>query len=137
MKERGRVVIAGGGIAGLEALLALNDLAGDRAELTLVAPEPDFVYKPLAVAEPFSLTPAERRELEPLACALGATFVQQPLGRVRPEDRVAELGDGSDLDYDALVVCVGGRARAAYSAAITFRADGEPLVVDALLDHAA
>jgi sulfide:quinone oxidoreductase len=37
-----RVVIAGGGIAGLEALIALRDLAGDRVALTLVAPDPDF-----------------------------------------------------------------------------------------------
>ena len=34
------IVIAGGGVAGLEALLALGALAGDRARLTLVAPDP-------------------------------------------------------------------------------------------------
>jgi NADH dehydrogenase FAD-containing subunit len=39
------VVIAGGGVAGLEALLALRG----RARLTLVAPDRDFVYRPLAV----------------------------------------------------------------------------------------
>ena len=50
-----RVVIAGGGVAGLEALLALQDLAGDRASLTLVAPQPDFLYRPLLVEEPFDL----------------------------------------------------------------------------------
>lgn len=58
------VVIAGGGIAGLEGLLALRALAGDRCRLTLVAPGPDFVYRPLAVAEPFGL--GERRRY-PLA----------------------------------------------------------------------
>ena len=47
-----RVVIGGGGVAGLEALLALHALAGDRVQLTLVAPDPDFAYRPLAVAEP-------------------------------------------------------------------------------------
>ena len=52
-----RVIIVGGGVAGLEALLALDDLAGDRASLTLVAPEPDFLYKPLLVEEPFDLAP--------------------------------------------------------------------------------
>ena len=36
------IVIAGGGVAGLEALLALQALAGDRVALTLIAPEPDF-----------------------------------------------------------------------------------------------
>jgi sulfide:quinone oxidoreductase len=38
-----RFVIAGGGVAGLEALLALHALAGDRVELTLVSPTADFV----------------------------------------------------------------------------------------------
>jgi sulfide:quinone oxidoreductase len=52
-----RVLIAGGGIAGMEALLALADLAGDRLELTMVSADPDFRYRPMAVDEPFSLTP--------------------------------------------------------------------------------
>jgi NADH dehydrogenase FAD-containing subunit len=33
----GNVIIVGGGVAGLEALLALQALAGDRVDLTLVA----------------------------------------------------------------------------------------------------
>jgi sulfide:quinone oxidoreductase len=45
------VVIAGGGVAAVEALIALRDLAGDRARITLVAPQPDFVYRPMQVAE--------------------------------------------------------------------------------------
>lgn len=135
--ERARVVIAGGGIAGLEALLALNDLAADSLDLTLVAPEPDFVYKPLTVDEPFSQTPAERRELEPLARELGARFVQQPLAAVRPDDRVVALGDGSELEYDALAVCVGGRVRPVYTEAVTFWATNERLEIRDLLEQAA
>ena len=34
-----RVLVAGGGVAGMEALLALRDLAGDRTERTLLTPE--------------------------------------------------------------------------------------------------
>ena len=44
------VIIAGGGVAGLEALLALHELAGPRVNVELLAPEHDFVYRPLAVA---------------------------------------------------------------------------------------
>src|SRR5215212_7580496 len=54
-----RVLIAGGGIAGLEALLALADMAEGSVNVTLVAPEPEFTYKPMIVDEPFSLNPAE------------------------------------------------------------------------------
>jgi sulfide:quinone oxidoreductase len=128
-----RVLIAGGGIAGLEALLALHELAEDRVEITLAAPEPEFLYKPLSVEEPFSLAPAERRALEPIVRELGSRFVQKALAAVRPADHVAELADGSESAYEALVVCVGGRIRPAFAGAITFRASGQELDIDELL----
>ena len=37
-----RVVIVGGGVAGLEAALALHDLAETQVSVTLIAPEPVF-----------------------------------------------------------------------------------------------
>lgn len=134
--QAAQVVIAGGGIAGLEGLLAIHDLAADRVEVTLVAPTPEFVYKPLTVEEPFSARPAEHRELAPIAAELGARFVQQPVTGVNPEERQVELGDGSALDYDMLLVAVGARARPAYSNAITFEVTGEPLRIEGLLDRA-
>jgi sulfide:quinone oxidoreductase len=131
-----RVVIAGGGVAGIEALLALHDLAGDRASLTLVAPQPDFLYKPLLVEEPFELGPAERHELAPLVDEKGAQFVQRAVSAVRPEDHVVELDDGSILDYDYLVVCAGGRYKPAFEHATTFPSGGESFSADELLDRA-
>ena len=50
------IVIAGGGIAGMEALLALRSMG----RLTLIAPDRDFIYRPLEVAEPFGLGHAHR-----------------------------------------------------------------------------
>ena len=131
-----RVVIVGGGVAGLEALLALNSLAGDRVALTLVAPQPDFVYKPLLVEEPFDLGPAERHELGPLAEEKGAQFVLSAVTAVRPEDHVLELDDGSTLDYDYLLVAVGGRFRPALEGATTFPTGGESFSADEVLDRA-
>ena len=122
-----RVIVVGGGVAGLEALLALDDLAGDRVSLTLVAPKPDFVYKPLLVEEPFDLGPAERHELAPLAEEKGAQFVLGAVTAVRPEDHVVELDDGSTLEYDYLVVCTGGRFKPALEGATTFPAGDEVL----------
>jgi len=125
-------------MAGLEALLALRDLANELVDVTLVAPEPDFVYKPLAVDEPFSAAPPEHHELAPLARELGVRFVQEGVGAVRAGERTVELGDASTLSYDALLVCIGGRERAAYSRAVTFWAAGEwSLDIDGLLERAA
>jgi sulfide:quinone oxidoreductase len=131
-----RVVIVGGGVAGLEALLAVRDLADDRAEVTVVAPDPDFVYKPMMVEEPFDLAPAEQYALAPLTEELGAGFVQRAVSRVHPERHAVELDDGSDLAYDFLVVCAGGRFRPAFAGATTFPSGGEPLRINELLASA-
>ena len=48
-----RVVIAGGGVAALEATLALRALAEEAVSIEVIAPERDFVYRPLSVAQPF------------------------------------------------------------------------------------
>jgi sulfide:quinone oxidoreductase len=133
--EGAQVTVVGGGVAGVEALLALADLAGDRAAVTLVAPEPDFLYKPLLVEEPFDLGQAQRYELRPLAAEKGATFVQKAVRTVRPDDHSVDLDDGSTLDYDYLVVCAGGRFVPALEGAITFPS-GEPFSPDRLLDDA-
>ena len=77
------VVIAGGGVAGLEALLGLHAMAGDRVRLTLVAPDPDFSYRPLAVAEPFGLGHAHRVPLSQFAEDAGAELVVDAARRRR------------------------------------------------------
>src|SRR6187200_1430926 len=66
-----RVLVAGGGVAGLETLLALRHLAGERIERTLLPPEKEFVYRPMAVAEPFSRGHAQRHRLDTIAEDLG------------------------------------------------------------------
>ena len=130
------MVVAGGGIAGLEALLALHDLAGERASLTLVAPEPDFTYRPMIVEEPFTDQPAERRELAPLAAELGAELRPTTLQSVDPASREILLGDGSRAGYDALLVCIGARQRPAYNNATTFQSAGESLrLANLLAEH--
>jgi NADH dehydrogenase FAD-containing subunit len=50
--SRGEVVIVGGGVAALETPMALHDLAPAAVRVRLVAAEPDFVYRPMSVAEP-------------------------------------------------------------------------------------
>src|SRR5688500_18536762 len=56
-RARPRVLIAGGGVAGLETLLALRALAGDRVDITLVTPDLRFVNRSMAVDQPFTTQP--------------------------------------------------------------------------------
>src|SRR6187200_12091 len=83
------VLVAGGGVAGLEALLALRDLAGDRVELSLLTPERDFLYRPMAVAAPFGRGHAQRHAIDDMVSQLGVTLVQGRLHAVDAAQRVA------------------------------------------------
>jgi len=131
-----RTVILGGGFAGLEALLALSDLAGDLTELTLVSPDPDFLYLPTTVEEPFTDQPAPSLELAPIAAELGATLVAKSVARVDPGEHRVELAGGETLPYDRLVVGIGGDVRPAYRNAVNFSVGGPPLAINALIDDA-
>lgn len=137
LPEGATVAVVGGGIAGLEALLALCKLAEDRVKPVLVTPDPEFLYKPLVVEEPFSPEPAERRALAPIAEELGAAFIQQAVSEVTPDRHELRLGDGEALAYDAAIVCVGGRAQPAFRRAISFEVTPEPLEIDRILTDSA
>ena len=132
-----RVFIAGGGVAGIEALLALRHLAGDRVDVTLAAPTPEFIYKPLAVEEPFRPEPAMRKELEPLVSGSGGSFVRKAVRRIDPDRGVAEFDDDTSIDFDAAIVCIGAKAMSAFPHAETLRTSGEPIDIDGLLRRAA
>jgi sulfide:quinone oxidoreductase len=119
-----RVLIAGGGVAALEALIALHAHAGDRVDITLVAPDPDFTYRPLSVTEPFCLGRARHYPLRDIAEEFGARLVQDTLAAVDTEARVASGAGGGEWSYDVLLVAVGARARPAYAGVITLTQDG-------------
>jgi sulfide:quinone oxidoreductase len=103
------VVIAGGGVAALETALALHELAGDRVNLTLLAPTADFIYRPVAVLEPFVRVPPGRLALARVAAEVNATLEHDSVAAVDCDRRVLRTGGQRELRYDALVVAVGAR----------------------------
>ena len=133
MRETFRVVVAGGGVAGLEAILALHDLAPDRVALTLVSPEADFVFRPMAVAEPFSRGHAKHHPLSAVARDTGAELVRARVTEVDPAARETVLDDGSRLPYDALLVAVGARGEPALQHALTWTPETDHAVFGGLL----
>ena len=79
-----KVVIAGGGVAGLEALLALSVLAEGLVDVELVSPSDEFVYRPLLVAEPFGNADVLRIGLEGIVRDAGAVTSRTRWSRLIP-----------------------------------------------------
>lgn len=134
---RMKVLVAGGGIAGLEALLALHDLGGDRVELTMLSPNLEFSYRPMIVEEAFSNAPADRRDLQAICDDLDTTLVRGSLEGVRPDEHVAVADTGAEIPYDAAIICVGAGSRPAYKSASALRTWAEPVLIDEALASAA
>jgi hypothetical protein len=119
------IVIAGGGVAGLEGLLALHAIAGDSVRLSLVAPDPEFSYRPLAVAEPFALGHAHRVPLSRFAEETSAELVIDAVVEVGDGGGEVRLHDGRVLGFEALLLAPGGRAAAGLEGATTWRPGGD------------
>jgi sulfide:quinone oxidoreductase len=115
-----RVVIAGGGVAALEALLALRADARDLTAVTVVAASDTFSYRSLQVGEAFGLGRARRYPLEPLLADAGATFVQERVVSIHAGAQELMLADGEAIEYDALLLALGARSAPAFDHGVTF-----------------
>jgi sulfide:quinone oxidoreductase len=134
-EPRPRVVIAGGGVAAIEALLALHHVAGERVEIALLAPERRFVHRPSSVAGPFGFGGPAPVELGAIASEHGAALVNSALRAVDPERRVVVLDRRGELAYHALIVAVGAVPRAAVPGAVSFAGPRQGPEVTAILDR--
>src|SRR5262249_2229698 len=130
------VVIAGGGVAALETSLALRALAEDLVRVELIAPETEFTYRPLAVAEPFRTGEVRRFPLQPLVAAAGAALRTNSVVHVDTEEKQARLDDRETVDFDAFVLAVGTQARDAVVGALTFRGPQDSTALSALRERA-
>jgi sulfide:quinone oxidoreductase len=127
------VLVAGGGVVGLESLIALRDLAGERVRCTLLTPEPEFVYRPMAVAEPFARGHAAHHRIDDIARDLGAELVTGRLVEVDADARQAVTGDGGRLDFDALLIGVGAGTEPALPRTLTWTPESDAEVYGGLL----
>ena len=127
-----RIVIAGGGVAALEAAIALRALAGNTPSITMIAPGPDFVYQPMSVGQPFAMGPAPRLPLSDFASDLDVEWVPASVKEVG-KNRAVILGDDSFVVYDRLIVALGAPREAVYEHATTFRGETDAQSVHGLI----
>lgn len=118
--RRPRVLIAGGGVAALEAALALRDLAGGRLDVELCSPSDEFIYRPFAVGASYGGATVFRYDLDALAGRVGVSFRRGGIFSVDPEAGLAIARDGERIPYDYLVIATGARMLWAVHGAVTF-----------------
>jgi sulfide:quinone oxidoreductase len=128
------VIVAGGGFAAVEALLALRALAGDRVSLELVAPDRYLRYRPSATGEAFGRDQVATFPLAGLAAEAGARFRRDALSAVAARDRRVRLASGATARYDALVLALGARRRTGIPGAVTFRDERDAHLVRDVVD---
>lgn len=117
--EKLRVIVAGGGVAALETVLALADLAPDLTDVAVVAPNTEFVYRPMTVREPFAYGSARRYPLQPIVDGAGGRLLAGELVWVDPVKQAIHMQDGESIEYDALMLALGARATPRYAHALT------------------
>jgi sulfide:quinone oxidoreductase len=129
-----RLVIAGAGVAGIEALIALHALAGDRVNTTVVSPDPHFSLQADSVEEPFARPPARRCSVADVCAAHGATYVPAALTAVDADARRVTTDDGGELAFDSLLVAVGARReRVLEGHAVVFAGDRDAEAMHGLI----
>jgi sulfide:quinone oxidoreductase len=112
-------LIVGGGVAALEAALALREQAGDRVGTTLLAPDAAFNYRPMSVREPFGYSAARSYPLDEIARDVGAEFVHDSFSWLDPGARVVHTSAGNEVEYDALLLAIGARVYPRFKHALT------------------
>jgi sulfide:quinone oxidoreductase len=130
-----RIVIAGGGVAALEACLALRDrLSAADLDITLLSPAERFDYRPLSVLEPFRGVSRWSVALATFAADQDITVIHDTLTAVGPHARVAVTGAGDEVPYDLLLIATGGHAADAVHGALTFRGARQGEAIRELLE---
>ena len=106
-------------MAALEAALALRELGGERIATTMIAPDPEFVYRPMTVREPFGYAEARRYPLDEIARDIGVELLADSFKWLDRERRVVHTEAGEQLSYDALLLALGARLQPRFEHALT------------------
>lgn len=113
-------------------MLALRRLLPE-AEVELIAPVDEFVYRPLAIREPFGDGLPDRFALSGIVEVAAARYRRDAVTTVDRASRSATLASGGQCRFDALLVAIGARPVEAVPGSITFWGqDGDPAFARAL-----
>jgi sulfide:quinone oxidoreductase len=132
---KARVVIVGGGVASMEAALALRELAGERVAVEIYSPRREFVYRPYAVGEPFGAARVKTYDLASLAGRCGAECHPDSIASVDTKARLVTTHDGVSVPYDFLLLAAGASRLWPVPGATTFWGIADSGDVDAVMER--
>ena len=104
-----RIVVLGAGIGGISQIYELRKALGKAHELVLIGDSDRFEFTPSNpwVAVGWRKLEQTTVHLPEVMQKLGITFHGQGAKRLHPADNRVELNDGSNVDYDYLVIATG------------------------------
>ena len=109
MPSRPRVVVLGGGVAGVTAAYELRRQLGALATITLVSNQERFTLGLALVGVPFARRPPRVGfALAPALKQRGVDFVHARVDRVEPERKILHA-EGREIPYEYLVIATGPR----------------------------
>jgi sulfide:quinone oxidoreductase len=137
-QRRPRVVVAGGGVAALEACLCLRAFVSESdVDIDLLTPSQVFSYRPLSVLESFGGARTWSMPLDRFAADQDVTLVHDALGAVLEAERAIVTTSGVRSPYDLLLVAIGARPTPQLPGAITFQGATDAPLLSRLLEDAA
>ena len=132
------MLVAGGGVAALEACLFLRAYVSDEdVAIDLLTPAPAFSYRPLSVLESFGGAPAWSMRLERFAADQDVTLAHDALDAVDAAEQAIVTTSGVRCAYDLLLVAIGARPTPQLPGAVTFQGSSDAPAVRRVLEDAA
>ncbi len=109
MNASPRITIAGAGFAAITGIRELRKRLPD-AQLTLIAPKPEFVYLPSLIWVPYGIRKGDdlRFDIRPLLKKLNVEYVQAAATGISEDGRVLSTSEGEQQN-DTLLIATGGR----------------------------
>ncbi|MFC1689188.1 NAD(P)/FAD-dependent oxidoreductase, partial [Pseudomonadota bacterium] len=109
MNSASRITVAGAGFAAITGVRELRKQLPD-ANITLVAPKPEFVYLPSLIWVPYGMRTGDdlRYDIRPLLKKLDVKFVRGAVTGISADGRTLET-DAGEVGNDALLIATGGR----------------------------
>ena len=104
-----KITVAGAGFAAMTGVRELRKrLPG--ADITLVAPTPEFVYLPSLIWVPYGMRSGDdlRFDIRPMLEKLGVSYLQAAATGLSADGRTLETDQGT-VENDALLIATGGR----------------------------